>query len=97
MMKKLHVLLTLLAAFASFGCGSDEPATDAPAKAPTATSKASKNIVKTEKLSDGSIVETDKDGMQIITHPDGSKSYKSGSKIKLTETKPGDTIHHFSK
>ena len=29
MMKKLLVLLTLLAAFASFGCGSDEPAADA--------------------------------------------------------------------
>ena len=34
-MKKLLVLLTLLGAFASFGCGSDEPAADAPAKAPT--------------------------------------------------------------
>lgn len=30
-MKKLLVLATLLAALASFGCGSDEPASDAPA------------------------------------------------------------------
>ena len=49
MMKKLLVLLTLLAAFASFGCGSDEPAADAPAKAPTATTKTETTI--TEKQS----------------------------------------------
>ena len=48
-MKKLLVLLTLLAAFASFGCGSDEPAADAPAKAPTATTKTETTI--TEKQS----------------------------------------------
>lgn len=93
-MKKLLVLLTLLAAFASFGCGSDEPAADAPAKAPTASAK--KDIVKTEKLSDGTIVETTKRGTIITTHPDGTKSYKSGTGPKI-EAKPGDTIHHFSK
>lgn len=93
-MKKLFVLATLLAALASFGCGSDEPSADAPAKAPNASAK--KDIVKTEKLSDGSIVETTKRGTTIITHPDGTKTYKSGTGPKI-EAKPGDTIHHFSK
>lgn len=93
-MKKLLVLATLLAAFASFGCGSDESTADAPAKAPQASAK--KDIVKTEKLSDGSIVETTTKGTTIITHPDGTKTYKSGTGPKI-EAKPGDTIHHFSK
>lgn len=95
-MKKLLILTTLLAAFASFGCGSDEPAADAPAKAPQATTKTTKDVVKTEKLSDGSVVEITTKGTTIITHPDGTKTYKSGTGPKI-EAKPGDTIHHFSK
>lgn len=97
MMKKLLVLLTLLAAFASFGCGSDEPAADAPAKAPAATTKTTKDVVKTEKLSDGSVVETTKSGSTITTRPDGKKVYSSGNRKTKIEAKPGDTIHHFSK
>ena len=95
-MKKLLVLATLLVAFASFGCGSDDPATDAPAKAPTATTKTTKDVVKTEKLSDGSIVETTKSGTTITTNPDGPKTYKSGNKIKLSEAGKGE-IHHFTR
>lgn len=76
-MKKLLVLLTLLAAFASFGCGNDEPAADTPAKAPTAATK-------TE------TTDTNKSN--------NKKVYSSSTdRPKLTETKPGDTIHHFSK
>ena len=95
-MKKLLVLATLLAVFASFGCGSDEPAADAPAKVPTATTKTTKDVVKTEKLSDGSVVETTKGGSTITTTPEGKKIYKSSNKIKLTEGGKGE-IHHFTR
>ena len=95
-MKKLLVLATLLAALASFGCGSDEPAAEAPAKAPTAATKTTKDVVKTEKLSDGSVVETTKGGSTITTTPDGKKIYKSSNKIKLTEGGKGE-IHHFTR
>lgn len=72
-MKKLFVLATLLAALASFGCGSDEPSANAPAKVPTSTTKSTKDVVKTEKLSDGSTVETTKSGSTITTRTDGKK------------------------
>lgn len=76
-MKKLLVLATLLAAFAAFGCGSNEPAADAPAKAPQATTKTENTI--TEKSESKKVYSSDK------------------NRPKLTETKSGDTIHHFSK
>lgn len=76
-MKKLLVLATLLAALASFGCGSDEPAADAPAKAPQAATKTETTV--TEKSESKKVYSSDK------------------NRPKLTETKPGDTIHHFSK
>lgn len=76
-MKKLLVLATLLAALASFGCGSDEPAADAPAKAPAAAAKTETTV--TEKQENKKVYSSDK------------------NRPKLTETKPGDTIHHFSK
>ena len=78
-MKKLFVLATLLAALASFGCGSDEPSANAPAKVPTSTTKSTKDVVKTEKLSDGSTVETTKSGSTITTRTDGKKVYSSGT------------------
>jgi hypothetical protein len=97
-MKKLFVLATLLAALASFGCGSDEPSANAPAKVPTSTTKSTKDVVKTEKLSDGSTVETTKSGSTITTRTDGKKVYSSGTGgPKIGQTKPGDTIHHFTK
>lgn len=81
-MKKLLVLATLLAAIASFGCGSDEPA-DAPAKVPTATTKE---------------VEKQDKNNNVTTKQEEKKVYSSDkNRPKLTETKPGDTIHHFSK
>ena len=82
-MKKLLVLVTLLAAFASFGCGSDEPAADAPTKAPTATTKE---------------VEKQDKNNNVTTKQEEKKVYSSDkNRPKLTETKPSDTIHHFSK
>lgn len=82
-MKKLLVLLTLLAAFASFGCGSDEPAADAPAKAPQVTTKTETTTQVKDKKSDDAFMQKIKD-----------KYGEEGPKIKA---KPGDTIHHFSK
>lgn len=85
-MKKLLVLLTLLAAFASFGCGSDEPAADAPAKAPTATTKTETTI--TEKQSKTKTA-ADKEMEKI--------EEKHGGRPMVRQPKAGDTIHHFSK
>lgn len=85
-MKKLLVLLTLLAAFASFGCGSDEPAADAPAKAPTAATKTETTI--TEKQSKTKTT-ADKEMEKI--------EEKHGGRPMVGQPKPGDTIHHFSK
>lgn len=82
-MKKLLVLATLLAALASFGCGSDEPAADAPAKAPTAATKTENKVQTKEKKSDDAFMQKLKD-----------KYGEEGPKIKA---KPGDSIHHFSK
>lgn len=86
MMKKLLVLLTLLAAFASFGCGSDEPAADAPAKAPNATTKTETTI--TEKQSKTKTA-ADKEMEKI--------EEKHGGRPMVGQPKAGDTIHHFSK
>lgn len=85
-MKKLLVLLTLLAAFASFGCGSDEPAADAPAKAPTAATKTETTI--TEKQSKTKTA-ADKEMEKI--------EEKHGGRPMVGQPKAGDTIHHFSK
>ncbi len=85
-MKKLLVLLTLLGAFASFGCGSDEPAADAPAKAPTATTKTETTI--TEKQSKTKTA-ADKEMEKI--------EEKHGGRPMVGQPKAGDTIHHFSK
>lgn len=86
-MKKLLVLLTLLAAFASFGCGSDEPAADAPAKAPQAATKQENKISDKQKSSNDSYNKS----LDKI-----KAKYKDGEP-KIGQTKPGDTIHHFSK
>lgn len=85
-MKKLLVLLTLLAAFASFGCGSDEPAADAPTKAPTAATKTETTI--TEKQSKTKTA-ADKEMEKI--------EEKHGGRPMVGQPKAGDTIHHFSK
>ena len=85
-MKKLLVLLTLLAAFASFGCGSDEPAADAPAKTPTAATKTETTI--TEKQSKTKTA-ADKEMEKI--------EEKHGGRPMVGQPKTGDTIHHFSK
>lgn len=85
-MKKLLVLLTLLAAFASFGCGSDEPAAGAPAKAPTAATKTETTI--TEKQSKTKTA-ADKEMEKI--------EEKHGGRPMVGQPKAGDTIHHFSK
>lgn len=85
-MKKLLVLLTLLAAFASFGCGNDEPADDAPAKAPTAATKTETTI--TEKQSKTKTA-ADKEMEKI--------EEKHGGRPMVGQPKAGDTIHHFSK
>lgn len=85
-MKKLLVLLTLLAAFASFGCGSDEPAADAPAKAPTAATKTETTI--TEKQSKTKTA-ADKEMEKI--------EEKHGGRPMVGQPKADDTIHHFSK
>lgn len=85
-MKKLLVLLTLLAAFASFGCGNDEPAADAPAKAPTAATKTETTI--TEKQSKTKTA-ADKEMEKI--------EEKHGGRPMVGQPKAGDTIHHFSK
>lgn len=85
-MKKLLVLATLLAAFASFGCGSDEPAADAPTKAPTATTKTETTI--TEKQSKTKTA-ADKEMEKI--------EEKHGGRPMVGQPKAGDTIHHFSK
>lgn len=85
-MRKLLVLATLLAALASFGCGSDEPATDAPAKAPAAATKAETTV--SEKQSKTKTA-ADKEMKKI--------EEKYGGRPMVGQTKPGDTIHHFSK
>lgn len=85
-MKKLLVLLTLLAALASFGCGSDEPAADAPAKAPTAATKTETTI--TEKQSKTKTA-ADKEMEKI--------EEKHGGRPMVGQPKTSDTIHHFSK
>ena len=85
-MKKLLVLGTLLAALASFGCGSDKPAADAPAKAPQAATKTETTI--TEKQSKTKTA-ADKEMEKI--------EEKYGGRPMVGQTKPGDTIHHFSK
>ena len=101
-MKKFAILLTLIAAFAVAGCGSDDKPATAPAQIPQAAPakpvnfKPSKNVVKTETLPDGSIQETTNKGSLIITHPDGTKTYKSGNKVQIP-TKGDGSIHHFSK
>lgn len=82
-MKKLVVLATLLAALASFGCGSDEPASDVPAKAPAASVKNEIQPKNNEKKSDDAF-------MQKLKNKYGEE----GPKI---QAKPGDTIHHFTK
>lgn len=101
-MKKFAILITLIAAFAVAGCGSDDKPAAAPTQTPQAAPakpvnfKPSKNVVKTETLPDGSIQETTNKGSLIITHPDGTKTYKSGNngpKIQST----GEGLHHFSK
>ena len=86
-MKKLLVLATLLAALASFGCGSDEPAADAPAKAPQAASKVENKVADKQKQSNDAYNKS----LEKI-----KAKYKDGEP-KIGETKPGDTIHHFSK
>lgn len=86
-MKKLLVLATLLAAFASFGCGSDEPAADAPAKAPAAAAKVENKISEKQKQSNDSY----NNSLEKI-----KAKYKDGEP-KVGEPKSGDTIHHFSK
>lgn len=99
-MKKLTVLFALFAALALAGCGSDEPKAKTPEPTPQAApaeviENNKKGVLKTEKLSDGTIVETKKHSI-IITYPDGTKRYKSrtdGPKIEST----GEGIHHFSK
>lgn len=102
-MKKFAILLSLITAFAVAGCSSDDKPASAPAQAPQAAPakpvnfKPAKDVVKTEILSDGTIVETDKDGMTITTTPDGKKTYKSGNKIQIPTTGDGKGIHHFSK
>ena len=101
-MKKFAILLSLIAAFTVAGCGSDDKPAAAPTQTPQAAPakpvnfKPAKDVVKTEILSDGTIVETDKDGMTITTTPDGKKTYKSGNKVKIP-TKGDGSIHHFSK
>lgn len=100
-MKKFAILITLIAAFAVAGCGSDDKPAAAPTQTPQAAPakpvnfKPAKDVVKTEILSDGTIVETDKDGMTITTTPDGKKSYKSGTGPQIKST--GEGLHHFSK
>jgi len=86
-MKKLLVLATLLAALASFGCGSDEPAADAPAKAPQAAAKVENKVADKQKQSNDAYNKS----LEKI-----KAKYKDGEP-KIGETKPGDTIHHFSK
>ena len=81
-MKKLLVLATLLAALASFGCGSDEPAADAPAKA----AKVENKIPDKQKQSNDAYNKS----LEKI-----KSKYKDGE--PKIEAKPGDTIHHFSK
>lgn len=85
-MKKLLVIATLLAAFASFGCGSSEPAAEAPAKAPQAAAKTETRVVEKEQKKQSA---ADKE-MQKIED-------KYGGRPMVGQTKPGDTIHHFSK
>lgn len=85
-MKKLFVLATLLAALASFGCGSDEPSANAPAKAPAAATKTETTV--TEKQSKTKTA-ADKEMEKI--------EEKYGGRPMVGQTKPGDTIHHFSK
>lgn len=86
-MKKLLVLATLLAAFASFGCGSDEPASDVSAKAPQASSKVENKVPDKQKQSNNAYNKS----LEKI-----KAKYKDGEP-KIGEAKPGDTIHHFSK
>ena len=85
-MKKILVHANLLAAFASFGCGSDEAAADAPAKAPTAATKTetivTENKSQTKKAADKEIEKIED---------------KYGGRPMVGQPKPGDTIHHFSK
>lgn len=101
-MKKFAILLSLIAAFAVAGCGSDDKPAAAPTQTPQAAPakpvnfKPSKNVVKTETLPDGSIQETTNKGSLIITHPDGTKTYKSGNKVQIPAKGDG-SIHHFSK
>ena len=88
-MKKLLVLLTLLAAFASFGCGSDEPAADACpviSSSRLATTKTETTI--TEKQSKTKTA-ADKEMEKI--------EEKHGGRPMVGQPKAGDTIHHFSK
>lgn len=86
-MKKLLVLATLLASLASFGCGSDEPAADAPAKAPAAAAKVENKIPDKQKQSNDAYYKS----LEKI-----KSKYKDGEP-KIGEAKQGDTIHHFSK
>lgn len=83
-MKKLLVVATLLATFASFGCGSSEPAAEAPTKAPQAAAKTETQTVTKEKKSDDVFMQKLKDKY-------------NGGEPKVGQAKPGDTIHHFSK
>lgn len=85
-MKKLLVFATLLAALAAFGCGNNEPAAEAPAKAPTTATKTETTV--TEKQSKTKTA-ADKE-MQKIEE-------KYGGRPMVGQTKPGDNIHHFSK
>lgn len=86
-MKKLLILATLLAAFASFGCGSDEPAAEASAKAPQAATKEENKISEKQKPSNDAYNKS----------LDKIKSKYKDGEPKIGQTKPGDTIHHFSK
>ena len=86
-MKKLLVLATLLAALASFGCGSDEPAADAPTKAPQAATKVENKVSEKQKQSNDAYNKS----LEKI-----KAKYKDGEP-KIGEANSGDTIHHFSK
>lgn len=95
-MKKLTVLFALFAALALAGCGSDEPKAKTPDSTPQAApAKTTTNEnIKIEKLPNGTIVEDDGRCL-VITHPDGTKEYKSKRSKKIEST--GEGIHHFSK
>lgn len=109
-MKKFVLVCTLIAALAAAGCGDNEPSKKASVPSSSSTAKQevkvdtqiknfkkSRDTVKVEQLEDGTIVETGKYGNQIITHPDGSKTYTSGKKSIKDDLNSDSKLGHFHK